>query len=247
MNHHFICGFHATQSQICQYPDTIIEAWIQTGNHPRLKSLVTRLQALNVCVQQASAQALDQKVQGQRHQGIVLRVKTLPSLSENDLAAILTKTTEPFLLVLDSITDPHNLGACLRSANGAGVHAVIVPKHKSAPLNATALKVSCGAAQTTSLIQVTNLARVLRYLQKQGIWVLGTAGEGTASIYNQSLTGPLALVMGAEDKGLRHLTRQCCDALVHIPMVGDVSSLNVSVATGVCLFEVLRQRQACVS
>ena len=148
----------------------------------------------------------------------------------------------PFLLILDSVTDPHNLGACLRSADAAGVQAVIAAKDKSAPLNSTARKVACGAAETVPFITVTNLARTMRELQDRGVWLIGAAGEASSNIYTTDLVGPVAIVMGAEGKGLRRLTREHCDSLVHIPMAGTVSSLNVSVATGICLFEALRQR-----
>ena len=149
---------------------------------------------------------------------------------------------EPLLLVLDGITDPHNLGACLRVADATGVDAVIVPKDKSSSLNATVRKVASGAAESVNFIVVTNLQRCLESLQKRDIWLVGTADEASKTVYEQELTGPLALVMGSEDKGLRRLTRQTCDFLVSIPMAGEVSSLNVSVATGVCLFEAVRQR-----
>jgi 23S rRNA (guanosine2251-2'-O)-methyltransferase len=146
--------------------------------------------------------------------------------------------------VLDGVTDPHNLGACLRSADAAGVHALVVPKDKSANLTPTARKVACGAAETVPLIQVTNLARTLRNLQEEGVWVIGTAGEAEQLLYDVRLVGPMALVMGAEGKGMRRLTREVCDELIKLPMAGSVSSLNVSVATGVCLYEVVRQRIA---
>ena len=164
-------------------------------------------------------------------------------LDEADLDAVLNKQSEPFLLVLDGVTDPHNIGACLRTADAAGVHAVIVPKDKSAGLTATARKVACGAAESVPLIQVTNLSRTLKHLQDKGVWVIGTAGEAEQLIYQVDLKGPTALVMGAEGKGMRRLTREHCDQLVKLPMAGAVSSLNVSVATGVCLYEIVRQRQ----
>ena len=143
---------------------------------------------------------------------------------------------------LDGVTDPHNLGACLRSADAAGVHAVIVPKDRSAQLNATAKKVACGAAESVPLIRVTNLARTMRMLQEENIWIVGTAGEADHTLYQSKMTGRLALVMGAEGEGMRRLTREHCDELISIPMAGSVSSLNVSVATGICLFEAVRQR-----
>jgi 23S rRNA (guanosine2251-2'-O)-methyltransferase len=150
----------------------------------------------------------------------------------------------PLVLVLDGVTDPHNLGACLRSADAAGVDAVILPKDKSASVTPVVRKVACGAAETVPLHAATNLARVLKGLKERGIWLYGAAGEARSSLYAQDLTGPAALVLGSEGAGLRRLTREHCDFLVHLPMAGAVSSLNVSVATGVCLFEVVRQRTA---
>jgi len=147
-------------------------------------------------------------------------------------------------LVLDGVTDPHNLGACLRSAEAAGVQFVIVPKDNSASLTPTVVKVACGAAEVLPLVRVTNLSRTLEWLQSQGVWLVGAAGEAEQDHYQMNLTGPLAIVMGAEGKGLRRLTRERCDSLIRIPMMGEVSSLNVSVASGICLFEALRQRSA---
>lgn len=244
MHDNFICGLHAVQSQLTHQPEYICEAWIQSGLNLRLQSVVEQLQLLGVRPQQASVKTLTHKVNGQPHQGIVLRVKSAPRFNEHNLADMLANIDVPFLLVLDGVTDPHNLGACLRSADAAGVDAVIAPKDKSASLNATVHKVACGAAQTTPFIQVTNLARTLRALKAQGVWVVGAAGEGAQSLYTSPLTGALAVVMGAEEKGLRRLTRECCDQLLNIPMFGHVSSLNVSVATGIFLYECVRQRQA---
>ncbi|HHO68213.1 MAG TPA: 23S rRNA (guanosine(2251)-2'-O)-methyltransferase RlmB, partial [Gammaproteobacteria bacterium] len=147
-----------------------------------------------------------------------------------------------FLLVLDGVQDPHNLGACLRSADAAGVHAVIVPRDRAAPLNGAARKVACGAADAVPLVRVTNLARTLRGLRDAGIWIYGAAGDAPQTLYEADLSGPLALVLGGEGKGLRRLTREHCDGLIAIPMAGSVSSLNVSVAAGICLFEARRQR-----
>ena len=163
--------------------------------------------------------------------------------TENELYKQLEGLTEnAFLLILDSITDPHNLGACLRSADAAGVHAVIAPKDNAVGLTSTVSKVACGAAETVPYYQVTNLARTLKELQGRGIWLYGTAGEASDSVFKTDLRGPIGIVMGAEGKGLRRLTRESCDHLIHIPMAGDVSSLNVSVAGGICLFEAVRQR-----
>ncbi|MDF4820705.1 23S rRNA (guanosine(2251)-2'-O)-methyltransferase RlmB, partial [Vibrio parahaemolyticus] len=201
-------------------------------------------QVCGVSIQQMTRKTLDDKARGANHQGIIARVKPAKQLNENDIDDILAKHESPLLLVLDGVTDPHNLGACLRNADAAGAAAIIVPKDRSAPMNATVSKVACGAAEVVPLIRVTNLARTMRTLQEQGIWFVGTAGEATHDIYQAKLTGPLAIVMGAEGDGMRRLTRETCDDLIKIPMAGSVSSLNVSVASGICLFEAVRQRIA---
>jgi len=168
--------------------------------------------------------------------------------SESDLSEILRSLAEPpFLLLLDNVQDPHNLGACLRSADAAGVHAVIVPKDRSVSLTPVVRTVACGAAEKIPFVQVTNLARTMDQLREAGVWLVGTAGEATQNLYEIDLTGPLGIVMGAEGSGLRRLTRERCDFLARIPMLGSVESLNVSVATGVCLFEAVRQRLAASS
>jgi len=179
-----------------------------------------------------------------RHQGIVAEVKVQQAGNETALESLLTHIEEaPFLLILDGVQDPHNLGACLRSAEAAGVHAVIAPKDNACGLTATVRKVSSGASEQIPFILVTNLARTLRQLQDNGVWVVGTAlHHSSRSIYETDLKGPLALVLGAEERGIRRLTAETCDSLIHIPMAGSVESLNVSVATGICLFEALRQR-----
>ena len=175
------------------------------------------------------------------HQGVVARATDMP-LAQN-LAELLDGVSgTPLLLVLDGVTDPHNLGACLRVADAAGAHAVIAPRARSAGLNATAAKVASGAAETVPYITVTNLARALRELKDAGVWVIGTAGEATASVYETKLDGPVAIVVGAEGEGMRRLTGETCDEIMKIPMAGSVESLNVSVASGICLFEAVRQR-----
>jgi 23S rRNA (guanosine2251-2'-O)-methyltransferase len=163
---------------------------------------------------------------------------------ENDLREILSRTECPLLLILDQVTDPHNLGACLRTADAAGAHAVIVPKDHSAPLTDTVRHIACGAAEHVPFIQVTNLARTMGQLKERGVWLTGTADEATKSVYDMDLTGPTGIVMGAEGSGMRRLTSENCDFLVRIPMQGNVPCLNVSVAAGVCLFEAVRQRTA---
>ena len=239
-----IYGIHAVSSFLQHSPERIIEVFVLKGREDkRLQPLLNQLHSIGISVQFVNRQNLDNKANGETHQGIIARVQPAKELNENDLDQLLQQKSSPLLLVLDGITDPHNLGACLRTADAAGVDAVIVPKDKSAQLNSIARKVACGAAEVVPLIRVTNLARTLRELQQQhNIWVIGTAGEATESLYQSKLTGAVALVMGAEGDGMRRLTRECCDQLISIPMAGSVSSLNVSVATGVCLFEIVRQR-----
>lgn len=243
MSNEFIYGIHAVNAVLERDPARLVEAYVLKGRQDeRLMPVLNELQRLGVTIQQMGRKALDDKARGANHQGIIAKVKPAKALTEIDLDSILEQHEQPLLLVLDGVTDPHNLGACLRNADAAGVAAVIVPKDKSATLNATVSKVACGAAETVPLIRVTNLARTMRALQEKGIWFVGTAGEATHDIYQSKLTGPLAIVMGAEGDGMRRLTRETCDDLIKIPMAGTVSSLNVSVASGICLFEAVRQR-----
>lgn len=241
-----IYGIHAVQALLERDPQRFLDVYLLKGRDDRrLQPLVQQLEKAGIVIQMVSRQWLDEKSEGAVHQGIVARVQAGRQYQENDLPALLTQQAAPLLLVLDGVTDPHNLGACLRCADAAGVHAVIVPRDRAAPLNATAKKVASGAAETVPLIRVTNLARTLRLLQQHNVWIVGAAGEADHhlyQIYQSKLTGPLALVMGAEGEGMRRLTREHCDELISIPMAGTVSSLNVSVAAGVCLFEAVRQR-----
>jgi len=238
-----VFGLHAVQALLDSDPQRFQEVFILKGRDDRrLQPVVKALEAQGIVIQVASRQWLDSQVEGGVHQGIVARVKAGRQYQENDLPDLLEKLESPFLLILDGVTDPHNLGACLRSADAAGVHAVIVPKDRSAQLNATAKKVACGAAEHVPLIRVTNLARTMRMLQEANVWIVGTAGEADHTLFQSKMTGPMALVMGAEGEGMRRLTREHCDELISIPMAGTVSSLNVSVATGICLFEAVRQR-----
>lgn len=239
-----IYGIHAVQSFLANTPERLIEVYVLKGREDkRLQPVLNELYQLGISIQFLNRDSLDKKANGEVHQGIIAKVQPTKELNENDLDELLKNKENPLILVLDGITDPHNLGACLRTADAAGVCAVIVPKDKSAQLNGIARKVACGAAEVVPLIRVTNLVRTLRELQNNhNIWVVGTAGEATEMLYQTKLTGPIALVMGAEGEGMRRLTRETCDQLVSIPMAGSVSSLNVSVATGVCLFEITRQR-----
>lgn len=239
----WLYGLHAMQAVLENEPERVLEVLVLKGrDDDRLKQVINQARRFGISVQFCQRKVLDDKVNGEQHQGVVARAKPARVMDEADLDAILERNDEPFILVLDGVTDPHNIGACLRTADAAGVQALVVPKDKSAGLTATARKVACGAAESIPLIQVTNLSRTLKHLQDKGVWVIGTAGEAEQLIYDVKLTGPTALVMGAEGKGMRRLTRENCDELVKLPMAGAVSSLNVSVATGVCLYEIVRQR-----
>ncbi len=239
----WLYGIHAMQSVLEKEPERVMEVLVLKGrNDERLTTIVNQARRHGISVQFCQRKALDDKVGGEQHQGVVARAKPARVLDEADLDKILASEAQPLILVLDGVTDPHNLGACLRTADGAGVHAVVVPKDKSASLNGTVRKVACGAAEVVPLIQITNLARTLKHLQDKGLWVVGTAGETDKTLYDVDLQGPTALVMGAEGKGMRRLTKETCDVLVKLPMAGSVTSLNVSVATGVCLYEIVRQR-----
>ena len=245
MSNELIFGFHSVEAILAKEPERFLEIYALKGREDkRLNPVIDQARKFGISVQFMQRKALDNKADGEQHQGIIANVKAARMYNEKDLDEIIAREETPFLLVLDGITDPHNLGACLRSADAAGVHAIIVPKDKSAKLNGTARKVACGAAETVPLVQVTNLARTLREIKDAGVWVVGTAGETDTELFDANLTGPMVVVMGAEGDGMRRLTREHCDLLVKIPMAGTVSSLNVSVATGICLFEVLRQRNA---
>ena len=239
-----IYGVHAVEALLRHHPKRVKQLWLAAGRQdPRVQVLVDLAGQQRIAVGQKDRRELDEWAEGV-HQGVVAEVSPSQVWGENMLDELLDRaTTPPLLLVLDGVTDPHNLGACMRTADAAGAHAVIVPKDKSATLNATVRKVACGAAEVIPLVAVTNLARTLEKLQQRGLWIVGTAGEAEQELYQQDMTGPTVLVMGAEGKGMRRLTREHCDYLVKLPMAGSVSSLNVSVATGVCLFEAVRQRQ----
>lgn len=240
-----VYGVHAVEALLRHHPKRVKQLWLAESRHdPRVQTLVELAGQNRVPVGHKDRRELDEWAEGV-HQGVVAEVSPSQVWGEAMLEELLDRREgPPLLLVLDGVTDPHNLGACLRTADAAGALAVIVPKDKSATLNATVRKVACGAAEVIPLVAVTNLARTLEKLQQRGLWLVGTAGEAEQELYQQDLTGPTVLIMGAEGKGMRRLTRDHCDYLVRLPMSGSVSSLNVSVATGVCLFEAVRQRQA---
>ncbi|MFC6671697.1 23S rRNA (guanosine(2251)-2'-O)-methyltransferase RlmB [Marinobacterium aestuariivivens] len=245
MQDEILFGQHAVRTALKKDAKRIKRLLVQQGrNDERMQQVLELAAGARIRVERVSRQDLERLAEGGVHQGVLVVCEPIRSHDEAYLERLLEGLdSEPFLLVLDGVTDPHNLGACLRTADAAGVQAVIAPKDKSAPLNATVSKVACGAAEAVPYVQVTNLARTLQSLQQRGIWITGTAGETEQLVYQANLKGPMALVMGAEGKGMRRLTREHCDQLVKIPMAGEVSSLNVSVAAGICLFEAVRQRR----
>lgn len=237
-----VFGFHAITSRIRVRAESVREVYVDAKRiDKRMQSLLDLAKAKNLRVMQVDSARLDGITGNARHQGVVAMVEPtkLPQFVEDVLDTI---EGPPFLLLLDGITDPHNLGACLRVADAAGVHAVVAPKDRSVGLTATAMKVASGAAESVPYITVTNLARTMRELKERDIWLVGADEEGTTDLFHAELAGPLAWVLGAEGEGLRRLTREGCDQIVSIPMFGAVESLNVSVASGVCLFEARRQR-----
>ena len=238
-------GLHTVLSVLRHSPERVIGLWVdRTRQDGRIREIVALAAGLGITVHKAEARDLGQRCEDANHQGVVAAVAMAEAVNENTLLDLLdVAKAPPFLLVLDGVTDPHNIGACLRSADAAGVMAVIVPKDRAVGLTPVARKVASGAAETVPFVQVTNLARTLDGLRERGIWVIGLAGEATTDLFDVDLTGPLALVLGAEGEGMRRLTRERCDILVRIPMRGAVESLNVSVATGVCLYEAVRQRR----
>lgn len=238
-----LIGFHAVNARLRQNAASVSDIYIEANRRDRrMQDFIRLAESLNVTLHPVDAERLRGMAGTDRHQGVVARAEDVSlALNLDELLDGIEGT--PLLLVLDGVTDPHNLGACLRVADGAGAHAVIAPKDRSVGLNTTVAKVASGAAETVPYITVTNLARTLRELQERGIWVIGTADGTEKALYDIDLTGPTAIVMGAEGEGMRRLTRETCDELVAIPMAGGVESLNVSVASGVCLYEAVRQRR----
>jgi len=246
MSGELLFGIHSIDAALTHDPTNILELYFEANSeNPRVRELSERARELGLKPHARDKAALDRMTGGARHQGAVARYKAPPPRNESDLAALVEQAgNDALLLVLDGVTDPHNLGACLRSAEGAGVTAVIVPKDKAAGITPTVRTASAGAADRIAFFAVTNLARTLKNLKQQGVWLAGLAGDATQDFYRLDFKGPLAIVMGSEGEGMRRLTRESCDYLAHIPMRGSVESLNVSVATGVALFEALRQRGA---
>ena len=240
----WIVGVNAVASAVENDAENVREVLVDAAaRNPRLVEIEEQARRRGIEVRKVAAQALDGIGGSVRHQGVAARYAAARTWDEHELAGLVEAAAgKALLLVLDGVQDPHNLGACLRSAAAAGATAVVIPKDKSAPVNATVRKTSAGAADRLPVVSVTNLSRTLRELQKLGVWIYGLAGEAEPSLYSLDLKGNVALVLGGEAEGLRRLTREHCDGLVRIPMPGDIESLNVSVAAGVCLFEAVRQR-----
>lgn len=240
-----IYGLHTVRHALEQSPENIIEIFVDKskGSNSDIERMFELANAAKIQVQKVSREYLDKQSGAALHQGVVVKQRSSKKSNDGDLDTLLAKDDWALLfLVLDGIQDPQNLGACLRSANAAGVDAVLLSKDRSAVVNATVSKVASGAAENTLIITVSNIARTLRKLQEAGVWIVGTAADVKKSLYELDLTVSTAIVMGSEGKGLRQNTREHCDHLVKLPMQGVVESLNVSVASGVCLYEVLRQR-----
>jgi 23S rRNA (guanosine2251-2'-O)-methyltransferase len=240
----FVYGLHAINAVLERAPERLLELWMsQPREDARSRELRARAENAGVRVQSVSSEALAKLVGEVAHQGAVAAVRPLKGWDEHDLIEALSRAGEsPLLLILDGVTDPHNLGACLRTADAAGAYAVLIPKDRAAAVDGVVRKVAAGAAEFVPVASVTNLARAIEKLKERGIWVVGTDAEAAQTLYAADLNRPLALVLGAEGSGLRRLTRERCDFLVRIPMAGQVESLNVSVAAGIALFEARRQR-----
>lgn len=244
MGEEFVIGINAVRSALTR--GGVLELWLDRARRDRrLEELVALAREQGVQIRQHERRVLDEAAAGARHQSVLARIEAPAVRSEKDLDALLDQgPAEPLVLVLDGVTDPHNLGACLRSAEGAGALCVIAPRDRAAGLTPAAVKVASGAASFVPFFQVTNLARTLARLRERGLWLVGAAGDAPTSLFALDLTGPLALVLGGEEKGLRRLTREHCDQLGALPMRGRVESLNVSVSAGICLYEALRQRSS---
>jgi 23S rRNA (guanosine2251-2'-O)-methyltransferase len=239
-----IAGIHSVRAALKHGSEGVGELWLERRRRDRrLAPLVELAREAGVTVRQVTRDELDGRAEGANHQGVLAWVRIPSARNERDLAGILENAQgPPLLLILDGVQDPHNLGACLRTADAAGAHALIAPRDNAVGLTTVACKVASGAAQTVPYVQVTNLSRSIESFKERGVWLIGTASDAPSGLFETDLSGPLAIVMGGEGKGLRRLTRERCDLLVSLPMHGTVASLNVSVAAGICLFEALRQR-----
>jgi len=238
-----VFGIHAVESVLSRNPQNVITLFLLKNRKDKaLNNIESLAKNAGIACQSIDRKKMDERVRG-NHQGVIAEVKMVDALmNEGQLLELAKSKEDLFLLVLDGVTDPHNLGACIRTADAAGVDAIVLPKDRSASMNATVRKVACGAAENVPLVRVTNLARYLKQLKDEFVWIIGSAGEAEKHIYQTKLAQKTAIVMGAEGSGMRRLTRENCDELIKIPMAGSVSSLNVSVATGICLFEYVRQQ-----
>ncbi|MGL6028487.1 MAG: 23S rRNA (guanosine(2251)-2'-O)-methyltransferase RlmB [Legionella sp.] len=245
MSEQLIYGVHAVTALFSNPHRSVKKLFIsQDRQDKRIQDLLNKAIEAQVHIEKLSAQKMNERFANASHQGVVASASALPDYGEAHLQALLDAAKQPgLILILDGVTDPHNLGACLRSADATGVDFVIIPKDKNATVTPVVSKVACGAAESVPLVRVTNLVRTMELLKERGVWIYGAAGEANSSLYQLDCTGSMAIVMGAEGEGLRRLTREHCDGLFSLPMNGSVESLNVSVATGVSLYEVVRQRQ----
>jgi 23S rRNA (guanosine2251-2'-O)-methyltransferase len=240
-----IYGLHAVRAMLTRHPERVVAVRLaENRDDPRVREIDALAKKNGRTVQRVDAKVLKQTLGDVAHQGVVADVEPLPPWTEDDLLTALETARDPLILVLDGVQDPHNLGACLRTADACGALAVVVPKDRAAQLNATARKVAAGAAETTPVVSVTNLARALKLMKEGGLWIVGADADGPQLAQEADLEGSTALVLGAEGSGLRQLTRQTCDFVVRLPQLGAVESLNVSVAAGMLLYEALRQRTA---
>jgi 23S rRNA (guanosine2251-2'-O)-methyltransferase len=240
-----IYGLHAVRSMLTRHPQRVLAVRVaESRDDPRMKEIEALARRSGRSIQRIDARALRESLGDVAHQGVVADIEPLPPWSEDHLLNALASARDPLLLALDGVQDPHNLGACLRTADACGALAVVVPKDRAAQLNATARKVAVGAAETTPVVAVTNLARALRLLKEAGLWVVGADADGAKLAHEADLRGGTVLVLGAEGSGLRQLTRQTCDFIVRLPQLGTVESLNVSVAAGMLLYEAVRQRSS---
>lgn len=245
MSQSYIYGFHAISKMLQHSPQSCVELICTEGKNPRLLSLIGSARQAKLAIRFESRELLTELSGNAKHQGCVLQIIDSSPLALTLEQLLQQKHQRSLYLVLDGVQDPHNLGACLRTADATGVDAVIIPKDRSVGLTATVRKVAAGGAESVPLLEVPNIARCLKDMKNASVWVYGTSGEAMAGLYDFDYQSPVALVMGAEGDGLRRLTAEQCDHLIKLPMRGSVESLNVSVATGVCLYEILRSRMAC--
>lgn len=237
-------GIHSVTTVLTHHPDRVLSLYISENREDqKIKTIIQAAKNHQIAIHNIDKKKLEHHLPGVNHQGVAVQFKELPTYGEHDIEDFVNKTNEPLFLILDGVQDPHNLGACLRSADAAGVTAVIIPKDRAVGINQTVRKVACGAAEVIPVIMVTNLARAMTILQDAGVFLIGLAGETDKAIYDVDLKGRIGLVLGAEEHGMRRLTRDKCDIIAAIPMHGSVESLNVSVATGISLFEAVRQRK----